>query len=151
MKWFFLVLFMLAASSFVMDAFMRRRKVDAVVLSTSLVKLANLTDAYQVVVRCKVVQTGATAVVAGQLRTIHEGDLALENDELRALQGKQISIYRRPSTLGYASDAAPFRGRSINAWLMGLMTVCVLSAWLYDLWGIQPLFALLRFLHVGGP
>jgi len=150
MKWFFLLLFIVAAPSLAMDGFMRRRKVGAVVLSTSLVKLPNLADTYQVIARCRVVQTGAIAEVVGRLKTIREDDLALRNDELAALHGQQVSIYRRASTFNYSSDEAQFRGHSIDRWLMALIAVCALSAWLYDLWGIQPLFALLKFLHVGG-
>jgi hypothetical protein len=150
MRWLFLVLFVLAASFSVTDALMRRRKLNATILSASLVKLPNLKDAYQAVAQCQILQTGALARVVGRLRTIPETDLALENDHVRELQGKQIPVYRRPSSFDYSSDAGPFRGYSVDMWMAGLTAICALSAWLYDVWGIQPLFALLRFLGVGG-
>jgi hypothetical protein len=83
---------------------------------------------------------------------VHCGRSLLGDRRLHAaaLHGQQIPVYPQPSTFGYASDAVQFRGHSINAWIMGLVAVGALSAWLYDLWGIQPLFALLNLLHVGG-
>ena len=149
MRWFFLALFALSASFWMADFFMRRRKLDAVVVSASLVRLPNVQDAYQVMAECKVVRTGALAYVVGRARTISEPDVLLFNDQLRALQGCQIPIYQRPSNFNYSSDIGPFRGYSLDTLIVGLTAIGALSAWLYSVWGAHPLFALLKLIGVG--
>lgn len=142
MNWFFYALFVLA-NAYVVWAKIEKSSTlqSARVVRAEIVASPQLKGAYNVVAECADGERRITVV--GALRSIRADELDAIQRKASALIGATIEVFHQPLAQ-YATDHELFRGPPLNLFFYLFVALCAVVAFLYQEWGIHPVFDLIH-------